>query len=92
MTQKGSNWQQVHNIREMNKTYTAAEWLLRAKIDELGYLVHRLRLESVVLSVNAAYSKQFLDEKVLMLLEESVQKHSRQARAKQRAHTAVLGE
>lgn len=92
MTQKSSNWQQAHNIREMNKTYTAAEWLLREKIEDLGYLIHRLRLESVVLSVNSAYSKQFLEEKVLILLEESVQQHMRHARTKQRAHTAVLGE
>ena len=86
---KGLNWQEGHNIREMNKTYTAAEWLLKSKIEDLGYLVHRLRLESVVLSVNADYCKQYLDEKVLLLLEQSVQEHARRSRTKQKEHTGV---
>lgn len=76
MTQKGSNWQQARNAREMTKTYVAAEWLLQSKLDDVGYMIAKLLQESVTLSVNAEYGKQFLYEKVMMLLDESVKKHA----------------
>ena len=89
MTQKGSNWQEARNIREMQRTYEAAEWLLRKKLDGVAYLVHKLRQESIVLSVNSEFCKQYLEEKVLILLEEEVQEHARRSRTKQKEYTSI---
>jgi hypothetical protein len=78
---KGANWQEGHNIREMKRTYESAEWLLRSRMDDVGYLVYRLIRESTTLSVNAEYSRTFLRDKVMLLLDESIKKHAEHSRA-----------
>lgn len=90
MIRKGESWQEAHNRREMKKTYESAEWLLRKRLESAAYLVYKLRQEATILSVNVEFSKQYLDEKILLLIEDMVKEHQRSVRTKQGACTEVL--
>lgn len=58
--------------KEMLESYESMEWLLKQKVQDLGYALFFLRKEVKMFDVTDEYFTEFMHEKVLELVDESI--------------------
>ncbi|OKP81610.1 hypothetical protein A3842_11050 [Paenibacillus sp. P3E] len=62
--------QRSKNLNEMQRSYNAAEWLIRDKVEQLDWLLYKLHQEDRTLGVETWYIQSYIREKVTAMIDE----------------------
>lgn len=71
---KSEERQRSKNKTEMERTYNSAEWLLREKVEQLDHLMFKLHQEARTLGVETDYIQRYMQEKLIMMIDEVAEK------------------
>lgn len=85
MSTKAEARQRSKNTLEMYRTYKAAEWLLRERVEQLDYLMFKLHQEARTLGVETSYIQDFMREKLILMINDVAEKREAEEEKKTRS-------
>lgn len=59
-----------NNRREMTRTWEAAEWLVRDKVEQLDHLLYKMHQEARTVGVESQYIQRYVQEKLTAMINE----------------------
>lgn len=59
-----------NNRREMTRTWEAAEWLVRDKVEQLDHLLYKMHQEARTVGVETWYIQRYIRDKVTEMIDE----------------------
>jgi len=65
---------------EMQRSWNAAEWLIRERVEQLDHLLFKLSQEASTLSVSVAYRNKFMVEHLIEMIDQVAAKREEEER------------
>lgn len=77
------------NRNEMHRSWEAAEWLIRGKVEQLDYLLYKVHSEARTLGVEGCYIREYVKEKMVSMINEVAEEREYEERQGARARKKI---